>query len=133
MNVLYSKQVLPLRSIKMYSCRKKSYIGIGDKTISLMELTDRDFMKEINSTRQRFAQQFPHLTHLIFEYKKQCTLLELDFWYERPVPQRCERFVKMDIMTLMHNIDIDSEEGKEISKLCNDLLSTYIENSEKVE
>lgn len=108
--------------------RKKSYIGIGDKTIALMELSDRDFVKEINKTRQNFAKKFPHLTHLIFEYRKQCTLLDLDFWYERPVPERCKRFVKMDIMTLMNNIDCDSEEGKELSNVCNDLLSTYIEN-----
>lgn len=126
MNIFHLRPLVPIRSVKTSSCRKKSYIGIGDKTFALLELSDREFMKEINSTRQRFAEKFPHLTHLIFEYKKQCTLLDLDFWYECPVPGRCERFVKMDIMTLMNNIDINSEEGKEISILCNDLLSTYI-------
>lgn len=137
MNILHIKPLVPIRSVKTSSCKKRSYVGIGDKTIALMELSDREFINEINRTRLRFAEKFPHLTHLIFEYKKQCTLLDLDFWYERPVPERCERFVKMDIMTLMNNIDFDSEEGKEISKVCKDLLSTYIVdynvNSENVE
>jgi hypothetical protein len=131
MNVLSAKPLVPSRCIKASSYNKRSYIGIGDKTIALMELSDRDFIKEINRTRYNFAQKFPHLTHLIFEYKKQCTLLDLDFWYERPVPERCEKFVKMDIMTLMNNIDADSEEGKAISNLCNELLQTYIKNYEK--
>lgn len=126
-----SKAILSFRhistdGIKVSSYRRKTYIGIGDKTHALMSLSDRDFMDEINRTRKRFVKKFPQLSHLIFEYKKQCTLLDLDFWYERPVPKRCEKYVRMDIMTLMNNVDIDSEEGKQISQLCNDLLRMYI-------
>jgi len=117
-------------SFQASSYRKKTYTGIGDKTIALMNLSDREFIKEINNTRQRFAKKFPHLTDLIFEYRKQCTLLDLDFWYEKPVPERCEKFVRMDIMTLMNNIDVDTEEGQQIASLCDELLRTYIANYE---
>lgn len=95
-----------------------------------MKLPDKEFVREINITKKRFAEKFPHLTHLIFEYRKQCTLLDLDFWYTRPVPKRCERFVKMDIMTLMDNVDDESDEGKEIKALCNELINIYIEDYE---
>ena len=114
--------------VAMSSSRKKTYVGIGDKTHFLMKLSDKDFVKEITSTRKKFTEKFPELTNVIFEYKKQCMLLDLDFWYECPVPKRCERFVKIDIMTLMDNIDEDSEEGKEIKNLCDKLLSMYISN-----
>lgn len=131
MNVFSVKSVgSSYRSIITPAYRKKTYIGIGDKTISLMKLSDKEFIKEITRTRQMFAAKFPHLTHLIYEYKKQCTLLDLDFWYERPVPKRCQRFLKMEVMTLMNNIDIESDDGKEISKLCDDILKQYIENDE---
>ena len=133
MNVLYTKPMTSFRSIKTFAQRKKTYIGIGDKSIALMELSDKEFVHEINRTRRDFAEKYPQLTHLIFEYKKQCMLLDLDFWYERPVPERCERFVKMDIMTLMNNIDIDSKDGKEILQLCDELLKQYIKNYESLE
>lgn len=134
MNTLYvrpykhgtSFRCISYNNIRTSSYRKKSYIGIGDKTIALMKLSDREFMYEITNTRNRFARKFPHLTNLIFEYRKQCTLLDLDFWYEKPVPERCEKFVRMDIMTLMNNVDIDSDEGRKIVDLCNELLRTYI-------
>lgn len=116
------------RCVKINARKNTKHNTIGDKTYALMKLSDKDFVREINTTRRRFAEKFPHLTHLIFEYKKQCTLLDLDFWYERPVPQRCEKYVKMDIMTLMDNIDDDSEEGKEIQNLCNELLQMYIKD-----
>lgn len=116
------------RCVKINARKNTKHNTIGDKTYALMKLSDKDFVREINTTRKRFAEKFPHLTHLIFEYKKQCTLLDLDFWYERPVPQRCEKYVKMDIMTLMDNIDDDSEEGKEIQNLCNELLQMYIKD-----
>lgn len=116
--------------VKVYANKKIKHNCIGDRTYELMKLSDKEFMNEINRTRKRFAEKFPHLTHLIFEYKKQCTLLDLDFWYTRPVPKRCERFVKMDIMTLLDNIDVDTDEGKEISTLCDELLNIYIHNYE---
>lgn len=116
------------RHVKVFAHKYKKYSSIGDKSYALMQLSDKEFVREINATKQRFAEKFPHLTHLIFEYRKQCTLLNLDFWYERPVPKRCEKYVKMDIMTLMDNIDEDSEEGKEINNLCNELLKLYIQD-----
>lgn len=120
-----------LRCVKVYAHINKKHSCIGDKTIALWKLSDKDFVHEISTTRMRFAKKFPHLTHLIFEYKKQCTLLDLDFWYTRPVPKRCEKYVKMDIMTLMDNIDVDSEEGKEINALCDELLNMYIKNNDE--
>lgn len=117
-------------SHKVYAYKNIKHNCIGDKTYALMRLSDKEFIQEINTTRKRFAEKFPHLTHLIFEYRKQCTLLDLDFWYTRPVPKRCEKFVKMDIMTLMDNIEIESDEGIEISALCDELLNMYIKDYE---
>lgn len=128
--IIKQNKLVKFRSFKVYAHKHKKHNCIGDKTYELMKLSDKEFVREIDTTRKRFAQKFPHLTHLIFEYKKQCTLLDLDFWYTRPVPKRCEKFVKMDIMTLMDNIDIDSDEGREISVLCNELLNIYIEDYE---
>lgn len=129
---LFQKQhhIVRCHSVKVYAHRNKKHSCIGDKTYALMKLSDKEFVHEIFTTRKRFAEKFPHLTHLIFEYRKQHTLLDLDFWYTRPVPKRCERYVEMDIMTLMDNIDVDSDEGKEISALCNKLLNIYIEDYE---
>jgi hypothetical protein len=118
------------RCVKVYAKKIVKHNCIGDKTYALMKLPDKEFVREINITKKRFAEKFPHLTHLIFEYRKQCTLLDLDFWYTRPVPKRCERFVKMDIMTLMDNVDDESDEGKEIKALCNELINIYIEDYE---
>lgn len=116
------------RCVKVFAYKYIKHSCIGDKSYALMKLSDREFVREIDTTKQRFTEKFPHLTHLIFEYKKQCTLLDLDFWYNRPVPKRCEKYVKMDIMTLMDNIDVDSKDGKEINELCNALLQLYIED-----
>jgi hypothetical protein len=116
--------------VKVYAKKFVKHNCIGDKTYALMKLPDKEFVREINTTKKRFAEKFPHLTHLIFEYRKQCTLLDLDFWYTPPVPKRCERFVKMDIMTLMDNVDDESDEGKEINALCDELMNIYIEDYE---
>ena len=128
-NVQQHKLLLS-RCVKVHVHVNKKHSCVGDKTIALWKLSDKEFVREINTTRKRFAHKFPHLTHLIFEYRKQCTLLDLDFWYTRPVPKRCEKYVKMDIMTLLDNVDVDSNEGQEISNLCNQLLHTYIRDYE---
>jgi hypothetical protein len=128
---IQQKKFVNSRCVKVYTQKSKKYNCIGDKTFALMKLSDKEFVREINITRKRFIEKFPDLTHLIFEYKKQCTLLDLDFWYTRPVPKRCERFVEMDIMTLMYNVDANSEEGKEISAVCDKLLRMYIEDYER--
>lgn len=108
------------------SKRNRSCVGIGDRSIKLSQLSDVEFMKHITATRERFSMEYPHLTNTIFEYNKQCTLLELNFWYEKPVPPRCEKFCEMEINSLLYNIDEETEEGKAIVKLCNQLLREYI-------
>lgn len=128
MKTILISQTRPHLTRFSMSNKRNTYVGIGDKTHFLMKLSDKEFVNEISRTRKKFSEKYPHLTNLIFEYKKQCTLLDLDFWYESPVPKRCERFVKMDIMTLMNNVEEDSEEGKQISELCNSLLAKYIPN-----
>lgn len=110
---------------------KTKYVGIGDASLSLSKLSEKEFMKEINMTRARFAQKFPELENVIFEYKKQCVLLNLDFWYEKPVPERCERFVEIDINSLMDNIEEESSEGQVISELCLRLLCEYLPHKYK--
>jgi hypothetical protein len=125
-SIVARKAFVPKRHIVvMSSSRKRLCKGIGDKSINLMQLTDREFVKEIEGTRRRFNEKYPHLSNLIFEYRKQTVLLDLDIWYERPLPKRCERFLKIDIMSLMDNIEEDTEEGKNIQDLCNALFTKY--------
>ncbi len=114
-------------SIKTLASNKNiSYVGIGDRHIKLAQLSDVEFMKHIIATRERFSNQYPELTNTIFEYNKQCTLLELNFWYEKPVPPRCEKYCEIEIKSLLHNVDVESDNGQVIVKLCNDLLREYI-------
>lgn len=103
-----------------------SHMGIGDRNHHLMQLSDKDFMREINTTREQFNAKFPELSNIIFEYNKQCTLLQLDFWYAKPLPPRCERFFEADVHSLMDNIEEHSEAGKAISQLCAQLLCDYL-------
>ena len=111
--------------IVMASRKRKEYQGIGDKCHFLTQLSDKEFVKEINSTRKRFVEKYPELREVVFEYKKQSLLLDLDFWYEIPVPKRCERFLRIDIMSLMDNVDEDSEEGQNMKSLIDSLLHKY--------
>lgn len=108
------------------SKKNRTCVGIGDRSIKLAQLSDVEFMKHIIATRERFSNQYPELTNTIFEYNKQCTLLELNFWYEKPVPPRCEKYCEIEIKSLLHNVDVESDDGQVIVKLCNDLLREYI-------
>lgn len=102
------------------------HASIGDRSHHLMQLSDKEFMNEITKTRDKFNETFPELSNIIFEYNKQCTLLQLDFWYTKPLPQRCERFFEMDVNSLMHNIEEESEAGKAIRQLSLQLLCDYL-------
>jgi hypothetical protein len=115
--------------VKMLAIRKgnrASPCGIGDRSMTLMELSDREFMKEIHRTKNMFQAKFPELSHIILEYNKQCTLLQLDFWYQKPLPERCVRFFEADVISLLDNIDDESEDGIVIAQLCQRLLSEYL-------
>lgn len=105
---------------------KKKCVGIGDTSLFLSKLSEREFMEEIRTTRAKFAQKFPELENVIYEYKKQCVLLNLEFWYEKPLPQKCEKFFEIDINSLMDNVEEDSSEGQVISELCFRLLCEYL-------
>lgn len=116
-------------NIKMMAVKKNtgtSNRGIGDRGYHLMQLSDKEFMMEITRTRTMFQDKFPELSTVIFEYNKQCTLLQLEFWYQKPLPQRCERFFEADVMSLLDNVDDESEEGKHIVQLCERLLIEYL-------
>lgn len=102
------------------------YGYIGDKTQLLMELPNDKFMQEIWTTRKQFKEQFPELSGVIHEYRKQRVLLELNLWYKKPVPKRCERFLEMEVYSLLENIDADSEEAKHILQICHSILCEYL-------
>lgn len=108
---------------KLFAIRRGS---IGNKSLNLAQLSEREFMEEITRTRTMFQNKFPALSNVIFEYNKQCTLLELDFWYQKPLPQRCERFFEIEVMSLLDNVDEDSEHGKVITQYCMSLLTEYM-------
>jgi hypothetical protein len=115
--------------VKIMATRKGirgSPCGIGDRSLTLRELSDKEFMKEINRTKSMFQAKFPELSNITFEYNKQCTLLQLDFWYQKPLPTRCERFFEAEVISLLNNVDEESEEGMVISQLCQRLLSEYL-------
>ena len=115
--------------VKMLAIRKGNRVspcGIGDRSMILMELSDKEFMKEISRTKNMFQAKFPELSNIIFEYNKQWTLLQLDFWYQKPLPERCVRFFETDVFSLLDNVDEESEEGKVISQLCQRLLVEYL-------
>lgn len=108
---------------KLFGIRRGN---IGNRSLKLSGLTEREFMVEITRTRTMFENKFPELSNVIFEYNKQCALLELDFWYQKPLPKRCERFFEIEVMSLLDNVDEDSEHGKIISQYCMSLLIEYL-------
>lgn len=111
------------------TCMSKSKISIGnigDKDYFLMQLPDKEFMQEIRKTRAQFKEKFPELSDIIHEYRKQRTLIELDFWYSKPVPKRCERFLEMEVYSLLENIEDDSQEAKYILQVCHRILEEYL-------
>lgn len=119
----YVQRGLRRMDTKLFAVRRGT---IGNRSLNLAELSEREFMVEITRTRTMFEKKFPELSNVIFEYDKQCTLLQLDFWYQKPLPQRCERFFETDVMSLLDNVDEDSEHGKVISQYCMSLLIEYL-------
>lgn len=111
-------------------CKRKHivYGQIGDVNHTLMQLPNHEFMQEIWTTRARFQQKFPNLYNVIHEYKKQRMLLDLDFWYKKPVPKRCEQFLEMEVYTLLKNIEEGSEEEERVMQICYDVLCEYLPN-----
>lgn len=114
------------RRLRCVDKTKEPYRTIGDKTNSLMQLPNNEFMSEIMETRAQFRYKFPELVDIIHEYKKQRILLDLHLWYAKPVPDKCQRFFEIEIFSLMENIEQDSEEVETILQLCHNLLCEYL-------
>jgi hypothetical protein len=108
------------------SRKKITYGQIGDHDYFLMQLSNQEFMKEIWQTRAQFRQRFPELVNYIYEYKKQRTLLDIEFWYEKPVPKRCERFLEMEVYSLLENVEKDSEDERITLQICHNILCEYL-------
>jgi hypothetical protein len=124
---IFKKQSIT-RTLLCVGKAKEPYGTIGDKTNLLMQLPNNEFMSEIMETRAQFRYKFPELVDVIHEYKKQRILLDLDFWYEKPVPEKCQRFFEIEVFSLMENIEQDGEEAETILQLCHNLLCEYLPN-----
>lgn len=105
---------------------KVTYGQIGDVNHFLMELSNQEFMQEIRRTRAQFCQKFPEFADHIHEYRKQRMLIDLDIWYEKPVPKRCERFLEMEVYSLLENVEKGTEDERIIFQICNSILREYL-------
>jgi hypothetical protein len=105
---------------------KITYGKIGDPDHFLMQLSNQEFMKEILQTRAQFRQKFPEFAEHIHEYRKQRTLLDLEFWYKKPVPKRCERFLEMEVYSLLEHVEKGSEDERIAFQICQNILCEYL-------